>query len=238
MITALENNADIINIVAKLQANFQATENKANTTAMAFMNTQIDCLSKLNTQEVCTEYDEKRHDAIVAILEEANAFSTYQYGNYFKNHQEFVSYLKKERNSLEAKSNRVEALLGVSSPYLGGFLDDSQLAVANLTLASRDQQWLQFDYDHSAFFSDQNREATSTSIQASLSFHVFFFSVGGSYSYNKNTEDYSAKLAQSNMRVKGELLRVNIKRPWFKPELFEIPDITFVSNKVYDYYTY
>lgn len=37
-------------------------------------------------------------------------------------------------------------------------------------------------------------------------------------------------MMNSHLRVKGELLRVNIKRPWFKPELFEMPGITFVSH--------
>ena len=78
-----------------------------------------------------------------------------------------------------------------------------------------------------------DEESTTKSITASMKFRVFFFfSAGGSYSYNKNTHDYSQKLASASLKAKGELLRVNIKRPWFKPEIFDIPDLTYVSNMI------
>ena len=231
MTSALKSsNATISQLVEKLRQYKRNLDGVASDNVTAFMTTQIQCLQKLNTGDHCMGYDESRESAISAIMEEAEALSTYQYGNYFSNPQMFVKYLTQEQSRLQNQLGKVEAQLGISSPYLGGILDANQLAVANLSDSNRDNQWLQFDYDYSSFFKDQNRETTSKSIQASFRVKFLFFRLGGgSYSYNKNTDDFAQKLASSNMRVKGELLRVNIKRPWFKPDLFDVPDFTFVS---------
>ena len=231
MTTALQaNNDSISQSVETLKTYKRNLDGDVNRNVSEFMRTQINCLGHLNTQQTCSNYDEQRESAIIAIMEEAEALSTYQYGNYFSDPQMFTKYLTQEKGRLQNQLGKIEAQLGISSPFLGGILDANQLAVANLSDSNRDNQWLQFDYDHRSFFRDENREKTSQSIQASFSVHFLFFHLGGgSYSYNKNTDDFAQKLASSNMRVKGELLRVNIKRPWFKPDLFDVPDFTFVS---------
>ena len=231
IVNVLQSNPNIHGIVQNLQRTFQTSENNSLANVTNFMNAQIDCLSHLNTETPCTdEYEQKRHYAISAMYEAAQTFTTYQFGSYYSQPQDFINYLQREKSSLNSQMKRVETLLGASSPYLGGLLDDSTLAVSNLSLATRDQQWLQFEYDSESSFVDEKSKNTMTSIQARARFRFFFFSAGGSYSSQKNTADYSKKMAESKLRVRGELLRVNIKRPWFKPELFEIPDISFVSN--------
>ena len=235
MIAALESSettTTVAQIVQNLKDLYGDSEEIVTSNVTALMASQIQCLKTPNTNTLCDAYDDRRRDTIEALAQQAEDFSTYQYGTYFKSPQKFLAHLQREKASLEAEIEKVSSLLDLSSPYLGGFLDDSKLAVANLSLATRDRQWLQFDYDSSSFFNDENRVKTSKSVSASFSGGFWFFRARGSYSSTKNTDDYNQKLAKSKLRVRGEMLRVNIKRPWFKPELFEVRDITYVSTLV------
>lgn len=229
MVNATRANTNITGIVKVVKGAYDAKLQESKTFTTDYMNNQIECLKYLGTEGTCPDYDTKRKLAVEALLKEAEAFSTYQFATYFKNPADYISHLENERALLSTQSRKIEGYLRGSSPYLGGLLDSSPLAVSNLTDAYRDNEWLQFDYDFESYFNNQDRETTTESIKAHASIHVLFFRVGGDYSYNKNTDDYNEKLASAKLRVKGELLRVNIKRPWFKPEVFEIPDLTYVS---------
>ena len=220
-------NSSNINI-ASVKSGYDAKLVTSKTKAMEYMNYQVYCLGLLGAQP-CPEYDDKRTAAIDAMLEEAEAFSTYQFAAYYKNPKDYIKHLTAKKEKLSSQARRIEGYLDNSDPYLGGLLDASPLAVSNLTFANRDSQWLQFNYDFDSYFNSKDAEATTESIQASAGIHVLFWSAGGSYSYNKQTSKYNEKLAKARLRVNGEMLRVNIKRPWFKPEVFEIPDLTYVS---------
>lgn len=226
MINATRSNGDIAGIVSKMKQGYNSKIDNTKSRTAAYVNYQMACLGP---SQSCTEYDDKRSAAVEAMLEEAEAFSTYQFAAYFKNPADYISHLESERSQLTTQSRRVEGYLSSSSPYLGGLIDSTPLAVSNITDAYKDNEWLQFDYDFESFFKNQDEETTSESFKAHASVHAFFFSAGVDHTYNKNTHDYSQKLAQANMTVKGEILRVNIKRPWFKPEVFEIPDLEYVS---------
>jgi hypothetical protein len=222
---------DIAEVVSEAMGSYNSTITESKTNTTSFMEYQVNCLKR---SQDCGEYDEKRRAAINAMLVEAEAFSTYQYAAYFKNPADYINHLGREKAQLEAQASRIQGYLGGSSPYLGGLIDPTPLSVENLTDAYKDDEWLKFDYDSESYFDSKDTETTSSSISASGGIHILFFHIGGSYSYNKNTYDYNEKLVQANLRVKGELLRVNIKRPWFKPEVFEIPDLTYVSYFICD----
>lgn len=226
IINATRTNTAITDIYNEVKGAYDSKSLDSKTHTTEYMNYQISCLKE---SEKCKDYDAKRESAIDAMQVEAEAFSTYQFAQYFKNPADYISNLEKEKAQLTSQARRIEGYLGGSSPYLGGLIDTSSLSVSNLTDAYKDNEWLQFDYDFESYFNNKDEETTTEAIRKSWSVHVLFIHAGGESSYNKNTHDYNEKLAQSNMRVKGELLRVNIKRPWFKPEVFEIPDLTFVS---------
>ena len=227
IIKALNNNGDIGSVYDRVKEAYNSTLTDSKNNATAYMSYQIQCLN--GEPQSCQDYDVKRKAAIDAMLVEAEAFSTYQFVDYFKNPAEYTAHLETERGRLTAQLRRIEGYLGGSSAYLGGLIDSSPLAVSNLTESYKDDEWLQFDYDHDSYFKNTDEETTTEAIRKTWSTHVLFFHASGESTYNKNTHDYNEKLASSNLRVKGELLRVNIKRPWFKPELFEIPDLNFVS---------
>lgn len=232
MINATQSNGNIAGIVSKVKESYNGKIGHAKTLTTDYMNYQMDCLGP---SAPCSEYDTMRKAAVEAMLEEAEAFSTYQFATYFKNPADYISHLENERSQLTTQSRKIEGYLSGSSPFLGGLIDSSPLAVSNLTDAYRDNEWMQFDYDSKSYFKNQDEETTSESFKAHGRFHFFFVSASVDHTYNKNTHDYSQALAQATLKVKGELLRVNIKRPWFKPEVFEIPDLDYVSFLIASY---
>lgn len=194
-----------------------------------YMSERFECLKDESTCPFNEPDNNSTKAAIEAMIEEAEAFSLYQSVSYFDSPNDFRKQLQKERDNLQAQLNVIRGYLTSSSPYLGAIINPLPLAVANLTDAYRDDQWLQFDYNYDNYFMNTDKESTTEAIKAQAHIRILFFSAGGDYSSNKKTDDFNQKLSKASIRVKGELLRVNIKRPWFKPEIFDYPDLTYVS---------
>ena len=124
---------------------------------------------------------------------------------------------------------RLYTMLGEMDPLTGGILDADQLAIANLSDTYKNDNWLQFSFDSNSM--DERTEESSSYQLTTVSggVHFLFFHISGSHTHSKQTSHFEQQLAQSKMKAKGKLLRVNIKRPWFKPEIFEDPTLNFVS---------
>ncbi len=214
-----------VDSLKKNLANIQV-ENKHNITD--YLNQELQCLNDQSGKgKVCTDYDKSREDVINGLIKEAESFATYQHANL--DSSSYLNSLQKQKEKLQSQLQSIEALLGEVTPYLGGLLDATPLEVASLQDTYRDREWMQFEFDSKQFEEQKDSHTTAESVTAQMSFHILFFHGGGSYTHSKQTAYNSDQLAQSNMRVKGEMLRVNIKRPWFKPELFDNPEIDYVS---------
>ena len=141
----------------------------------------------------------------------------------------YIDSLRSEANRLKGEMSRIYSLLGEASPYLGGLTDATPLAIANLTDEYKDDQWLKFEYNSASSSSRQDDSREDTTFSVGGGFRHFFF--GGDMSYSSKSEERTNeyKLAKADLTVKGEILRVNIKRPWFKPEIFDDPGLKYVS---------
>ena len=230
------NNTQLKSAVNSLKSSFNSSQIDSKQIINEVMNYQFSCLrDPSGTSNDCSNYDKDRELVIETLLNESQAFSAYQYANYFdQSKADFIRHLQAEKDSLDAQASTISALLGEASPYLGGILDAPSLEVAGLADSHADDEWMQFEYDSNSFEENKHTEQTSLSVTAQMSFHILFFGGHGEYSYSKDTAHLNDQLAKSTMRVKGELLRVTIKRPWFKPEVFENPELTYVSNMVTD----
>ena len=81
-----------------------------------------------------------------------------------------------------------------------------------------DSQWLQFQFDSSK--SSQQRDSSSSSSSSS----GFSWWWGSSYSTSSSSaanQYFRKQMNSAKIGVKGELLRVTIQRPWFRPSLFK-----------------
>ncbi len=180
----------------------------------------------------CQDFEKNAKPTINSLVGESDAYANSEFLSYLAPSEpngNYVKSLKKEANRLNDEISRIYSLLGESSPYLGGIIDASPLAVANLTEEFKDNQWLQFEYESSEDFrqTDDSHETSSSSTSGGASF--FFFGGSGSSSSEFDERKHENKLAMAKISIKGELLRVNIKRPWFKPEIFDDPGLNYVS---------
>ena len=60
------------------------------------------------------------------------------------------------------------------------------------------------------------------------------YSITAANHFSYGSTDFQQDLNRASIKVSGELLRVTIKRPWFRPSLFENPSLFFVSSNVHN----
>ena len=196
-----------------------------------YLSSELQCLK--GSDESCKTYESLRKYLIQDLVEEAGEFSNNQHIRSYQYDPSYIDALEAQKEQLQILAGAISGRLGTTAPYLGGLLNDPALEVDSFQDASDDQNnWLQFQFNSEEYDDQKHQASTHESVSAGGGLHFFFFSVSGSYSYQKDTSDFSEQLAQSKMRVKGEMLRINIKRPWFKAELFNSAEIYFVSFKM------
>ena len=100
-----------------------------------------------------------------------------------------------------------------------------------------DDDWFQFEYDSKteAVNVEVSSQTTSASLGISSSIKrrlgKFSFGARRSVSYSKYTRDSFSSFNSTNVRVSGELLRVSVQMPWFRPELFDEKQLIMVRKK-------
>lgn len=187
-------------------------------------------MSSPNESQKCDDYDHKSEELLQSLSDEATAMANRD--DYLlnpRNKDDYLKYLNSQKDELIGQRERLYAMLGEMDPLMGGILDADQLAIANMSDTYKDDNWLQFSFDSDSM--DERTEESSSYQLTTVSggVHFLFFHIGGSYTHSKQTSHFQQQLATSKMKAKGKLLRVNIKRPWFKPEIFEDPTLNFVS---------
>ena len=223
--------SSVSSYIHALIANFNTTKSKTKADVQSYIDSMYKCMTdKTGIEDDCKRFGGGTDSTIKSLLSEANAFARSAIFSYLSQpNGGYTDSLRSEANRLKGEMSRIYSLLGEASPYLGGLTDASPLAIANLTDEYKDDQWLQFEYNSASSSSRQDDSYEYSSSSTSGGFHFFFFGGGGS-SYSQSEErTHEYALATANLTVKGELLRVNIKRPWFKPEIFDDPGLTYVS---------
>ena len=234
--------SDLTSEVEGSKQKYEKLQESAKTNIAKYIKKQYKCLNdSTGAKNECLAYDQLRESLIEILHDESLAFSSYQNMNYYKNNQsktQYINYLQREKSALDAQGLRIQALLGDTGPYLGGFLDSSTLTVANVTDARKDDQWTQFEFNRDLYQKSTSQKSKSESVTSQWSFNWFFVGGSGEYSHHRSTSSYRDQILESNMQVKGEFLRVTIKRPWFKPEVFENPEFTYVRKQfiIINYY--
>ena len=88
-----------------------------------------------------------------------------------------------------------------------------------------DSKWLSFSFNSKTYerSSESSHSQTSSRIAASFGASGFFWSARASYSHSKSRSEsrFQASMNSAETVVSGELLRVTIQRPWFRPSLFK-----------------
>ena len=204
-------------------------QSKVNDHLQKQLKCMYDSMAKSDNATKCIEYEDATRALLQTLSDEAFAKADRdEYLWNIRNRDSYIQYLKGQRDELIVQHDKLYTMLGEMDPFMGGILDADQLAIANLSDTYKDDNWLEFSFDSTEDYGNTDQSSSSESISASGGVHILFFHIGASYTHNKETSHFDQQLASSQIKAKGKLLRVNIKRPWFKPEVFEDPQLSFV----------
>ena len=234
-------NSNFTASVRSLKSEFRTIEGYSKSNITKYMRAQLACISS-KSESACEEFESLKGSAVESMISQSQAFSSYQFANLFdQSKDDYVQELEKERGKYQDRANKITALMGDAGPYLGSLLDDSALSVENITDANRDDSWFQFEFDSQSYMENKPFSAQSESVTnqwpAKVSVTVkgntktvTSIKAGSSVVSSRRKYHFERSMSNSTVRVRGELLRVTIKRPWFKPEVFDNPEFTFVSR--------
>ena len=140
----------------------------------------------------------------------------------------YIDSLWAKIKELEEKKQKIEDALTDVDPLVGGILNADPITIANIRDAHADENWLEFQfnsekYRRSSSYSRRYSQFSSSRVRG------WFYRRRSSYYSSTSQQTYASDMSQSSMNVKGKLLRVHIKRPWFKPEIFDDRNLVFVS---------
>ncbi len=216
--------------VAKLEQ-----ENKTKEAMIA----KYECLKQNITQQqqsnVCSNFKILTEQAVDSTFTKAQASAQYQSAAFTLNsEQKFNSFLNARISSLQQELSELESELRHTKPYLGPIADSRDFQNLNKLLNESDENlddnWLQFEYDSSSSHVNNSQESNSVNVATRLSAgYPLGLSFGLGVNVNKAETDLRRAISSANVKVSGELLRVSVKRPWFKPSIFEDLTLSFVS---------
>ena len=90
-----------------------------------------------------------------------------------------------------------------------------------------DSQWLSFSFNskqyRSSSASSYSRSSSRFASSASGGFGLFSFSASYSQSRSRSESSFRAAMNSAETVVSGDLLRVTVQRPWFRPSIFKSP---------------
>ena len=204
-------------------------------------NTSSPKLGPTQSNPECNKFKQANSDAVTATFNQAQVRSEYESAAFLLNTKgQFNDFLSSRANSLKREIASIDVELAESKPYLGGVADSKEFrdlnSLLNDTEQNLDDAWTAFEYDSDSSHMDSDQETKSFS--ASLGFDVIIpahfvpISIGAAVNFGLEMADLKQAFNSANLKVSGELLRVVIKRPWFKPSIFQDPSLSFVSFNV------
>ena len=217
----------------------KAAYERSNATKEA-IDTRIECISKQLKdnqlhEESCKTFKEKVNSAVDAALEHSKKSSTYHRKTFLLNtDQKLERFVRSKIAALEGHikdiNDQLDNLDG-NQVYLGAIADSPEFSILHKKGEQNlDAQWMKFDFNSE----DVQRQVDAFSVDVGLSIGVHGavknISFGASVDMGVSVQQVKDAMSKASVRTTGELLRVFIKRPWFKPSLFDNPLLNFVSD--------
>ena len=84
-----------------------------------------------------------------------------------------------------------------------------------------EDNWLHFSYNSRYSHELKTHEATQTLKTVKKTFKFGWISISHTKTTYEETEDSFSSFKGTNVFVSGEILRVSVRMPWFRPELFK-----------------
>jgi len=136
-------------------------------------------------------------------------------------------------NSFERTRESLNATVAQIDEQIEGLTQRLNLAGAKLSHLARDAQhaadtqdqldskWFNFHFNSSrkTHSSSSSRKHFSVAVSGRVSGP--FWGVSASYGYSRSESSFRARMNSAKTVVEGQLLRVTVQRPWFRPSLFK-----------------
>ena len=185
----------------------------------------------------CSKFKQANAEAVTATFQQAQVRFEYESAAFLLNSKRQLNkFLQARIGSLNKEIKKNEKKLNLSRPYLGEVVDSREFqdlnSVLNETEQNLDDAWTSFQYDSESSHTQTDTEMNSFNVAVELGAVVVGgrgFGAQASTHYRESTTDMRQSFNSANLKVSGQLLRVTIKRPWFKPSIFENPSLSFVS---------
>ena len=222
------------------------TSEKRDNATEAAIDARNECMSKRATNKTststkkskkdpCKTFQQAANSAVDATFQNAAASSEYFSASFLlKSNKQFQGFMDSRINALERQISEINDQLEHLKPnqvYLGEIAESPDLKAINDTgEQDLDSQWLKFDYSSDSTHIDTEQDTSSVAVGAGVSANFGKGSIGLSGHYGKGTSEMKNAFNSANLQASGELLRVFVKRPWFKPSLFDNPILNFVST--------
>ena len=213
--------------LTKAKKNYEDNQDAVDRAVTDMMAKRAGCIGNVDAKSKdCENFQSAQENTTSALFQLANSYSEWQTFDFFLNDTLLGNALQVQIDQLTQELGTLEHQLDGTFGYLGDIAESQQLDYSNLTDIGRDDEWLQFNFDSQSEQQDTEQESTSVNVATSFSF-AGLFSVSGSVGHTD--AKYAASIASARIKASGELLRVQILRPWFRPTLFEDPSLSFVS---------
>ena len=198
---------------------------------------------KAPISDACKKLRGAMESAVDSTFNQAQANSQYQTAAFALNSDnKYNSFLNARVTSLQQRLTAIENDLENAKPYMGPIADSRDFQDLQKTLKateqSLDDEWLQFEYDSDSSHVKTSQDTTSVNAALGLSYNNPVpegLSLSGNVNVGYSDTDLEHSLSSADVQVSGELLRVTVKRPWFKPSIFDDTSLSYVSYNRYDY---
>ena len=220
------------------------TSEKRDNATQAAVDARNECMSnraknrtstKKGKKDPCNSFQQAANSAVDATFQNAAASSEYFSASFLlKSNKQFQSFMDSRINALEKQISEINQQLEDLKPnqvYLGEIAESPDLKAINDTgEQDLDSQWLKFDYSSDSTHIDTEQETSSVAVAAGITADFGpKGNIGLNGHYGKGESEMKNAFNSANLQASGELLRVFVKRPWFKPSVFDNPILNFVS---------
>ena len=165
----------------------------------------------------CQEYDRKTLSTTNAI------FSTSELYACVKDLDFQINSVNETRTTLDeaidAINDEIDALREQLLTTYTKFTELAQHAAD--TQDQLDSRWLQFEFDSSHKIRESSSSYKRFHTAAKFKASGFFWSARASFSYSRSESNFRQSMNSADVSISGELLRVTVQRPWFRPSLFK-----------------
>ena len=177
----------------------------------------------------CIEYEEATSGADENIFGNSELFACLEDLDFQ------VNSVNETRAALDAAIKSInEEIVSYQSDLLTAATKFPELARhAADTQDQLDSRWLQFQFDSSNSQFNSQYSQKHYSVSASFRGGGWFWSAGGSFSHSRSEQSFNSAMNRAEVKIAGELLRVTVQRPWFRPTLFKSKQFQFrVRDKI------